>query len=182
MTQEEIKLIGEIETAVKSKGKIPAEQVRCWIDHSSLEVLGAVVNRVIRNSQRVHPALSMEEICNTVQEYYQKCLMENLQTSDYAPNRSVAGYELVSWFTTLWRDPKVPREYLTRLKTMLADLCLTNAVPADQMIGAVLEHLFEDPRIAEFFGDWKGNPILRNAFDGAVEWVDKSPYKSGSFS
>lgn len=113
----------------------------------------------------------MEEICSTVQEYYRQCLIQNLQDSEYAPNRSIAGLELVGWFQSLWRDSAVPRDYLVRLKTMLRDVCAQNKVPQDQMVGAVLEHLFETPEIAEFFADWKSDARLSKAFDLAMNWA-----------
>lgn len=116
----------------------------------------------------------MEEICSTVQEYYRQCLIQNLQSSEYAPNRSVAGVELVGWFLSLWHDSAVPREYLIRLRTMLRDLCDQNKVTQDQMAGAVLEHLFAVPEVAEFFADWKSDPRLSKAYFFAAEWVEKS--------
>ena len=114
-------------------------------------------------------------MCSTVQEYYKECLVQNLQTSEYAPNRSIAGLELVGWFRSLWRDPAVPRDYLARLKKMLRGLCLEGKVPQDQMVGAVLEHLFETPEIAEFFTDWKSDPRLRETFDLAMTWGRDHP-------
>jgi hypothetical protein len=54
---------------------------------------------------------------------------------------------------------------------MLCDLFLQNKVPQDQLVGAVLEHLFETPEIAEFFADWKSNAHLSNAFDLAMDWA-----------
>jgi|SRR5215472_6621169 len=171
MTPEDLKTIRQIEGAIQGKGMIPASQVRTWLHNPSVEVLGAINIHIMQNTRRVEPPLSMEEICNTVQEYYKQCLLQDLQNSDYAPNRSIAGLELVGWFQSLWRDPAVPREYVTRLKTMLHDLCVENKVPQDQMVGAVLEHLFETPQIAEFFADWESDPKLKDAFGQAMEWA-----------
>ena len=171
MEQSELETIREIENTLRGSQKIPAAKVKLWLGHPSVEVLGAVNVHIIQNSRRVEPPLSMEEICSTVQEYYKRCLSQDLQTSQYAPNRSIAGLELVGWFQSLWRDSAVPREYLTRLKAMLRDLCVEGIVPQDQMAGAVLEHLFETPQIAEFFSDWRSNSQLEKAFDLAMEWA-----------
>ena|SRR5947209_3356501 len=78
----------------------------------------------------------------------------------------------VGWFQSLWRDSTVPREYLFRLKSMLRELCIENEVPQDQMVGAVLEHLFETPEIAEFFSDWRTDSRLKRAYDLAMEWAE----------
>jgi hypothetical protein len=171
MTETELGIIREIENAARGTQKIPAEKVKLWLGYPSVEVLGAVNVHIMQNTRRVEPPLSMEEICSTVQEYYRQCLIQNLQTSQYAPNRSIAGLELVGWFQMLWRDSSVPREYLGRLKDMLRDLCTEGIVPSDQMAGAVLEHLFETPRIAELFSDWRSDPKLEKAFNLATEWA-----------
>ena len=98
----------------------------------------------------------MEEIRRVVQEYYKQCLLQNLQNTEYAPNRSIAGLGLVGWFQSLWRDSAFPREYLVRLKMMLRDL---------------LVHLFERPEIADFFADWKSDARLGRAFESAMDWA-----------
>jgi hypothetical protein len=171
MAQPDSETIRQIQSAVEGTKQIPASQVRDWLRHPSVEILGAVTQRIVRQSRRVEPPLSMEEICSTVQEYYRQCLIQNLQHSEYAPNRSIAGLELVGWFQSLWRDSAVPREYLARLKTMLRDLFVQNEVPEDQLVGAVLEHLFETPEIAEYFGDWRSDSRLSKAFDLAMDWA-----------
>jgi hypothetical protein len=171
MTKAELDTIREIESAALSARKIPSATVHAWLDHASLEILGAVNVHIMQNTRLVEPPLSMEKICSTVQEYYKQCLIQNLQTSQYAPNRSIAGLELVGWFQSLWRDPAVPREYLIRLKAMLQDLCLEGKVPQDQMAGSVLEHLFETPQIAEFFADWSSDSQLKKAFELAMDWA-----------
>ena len=85
-----------------------------------MEVLGAVTQHIGRQSQRWQPPFSLEEICSVVREYYKQCLLQNLQNTEHAPNRSIAGPELVAWFQSLWRDSAVPREYLVRLSTIAA--------------------------------------------------------------
>jgi hypothetical protein len=173
MTQKDLETIRQIQDAVQGTWNIPASQVRVWLHNPSVEVLGAVTEDIIRRqSRRVDPPLSMEEICSAVQEYYRQCLIQNLQDSDYASNRSIAGLEFVGWFHSLWRDSAVPREYLVRMKTMLRDLCTENRVPQDEIVGAVLEHLFERLEFQEFFADWKCDPLLSRAFAHAKEWGD----------
>jgi hypothetical protein len=164
-------VIRQIEDAGRGAQKIPASTVRSWLRNPSVKVLGAVTLHILNNSKRVEPPLTMEEICNTVQEYYKQCLIQGLDDGNYVPNRSIAGLEFVGWFQSLWRDSAVPREYVTRLKTMLRDLCMANEIPQDQVVGAVLEHLFETPQIAEFFADWRSEPKLREAYDLAMEWA-----------
>lgn len=53
---------------------------------------------------------------------------------------------------------------------MLQELCLDGSVPGDQLAGAVIEHLFEDQAIADFFVDWKDDSRLKETFDAASAW------------
>lgn len=172
MTQDDLRTIHQIEDATQGSQPIPSSIVRGWMSCTSIEVQGELSIFLLKHSERIEPPLSMEEIFSAVHKYYRQCLIQNVQDSDYAPNRSIAGLELVRWFKYLWRDSTVPREYLIRLKTMLRDLYIENKVPQDQMVGAVLEHLFETLEIQEFFADWKSDPRLARGFALAKEWGD----------
>lgn len=152
---------------------IPASLVKGWMSCHSLDVQGALTHLLAEQSRRIEPSLSWEEVCNTFQNYYKQCLIRDVQKSDYVPNRHIAGYELVNWFKYLWGEPSAPREYVLRLKTMLRDLYVENQVPQDDIVNAVLEHLFEVPEIQEFFADWKSDPSLAKAFALAKEWGDE---------
>jgi hypothetical protein len=172
MAQDDRDTIRQIEGAVEGAGMIPASRVKSWLGRApSVEVLGAIRRHIVRQSRRVEPPLSMEDICSIVQEYYRQCLIQDLDDSDYAPNRSVAGIELVDWFRSLWRDDAVPREYLARLKAMLLDLCTDPTIPQQAMVGAVIEHLFEMPEVAEFFADWKDDSRLSEVYERAMDWA-----------
>lgn len=172
MTRDDLRTIHQIEDMTQGLQAIPSSIVRGWMACPSIEVQGEVSIFLLKHPQRIEPPLSMEEIFSTVQGFYRQCLIQNVQDSDYAPNRSIAGLELVRWFRYLWRDPTVPRDYLVRLKTMIRGLCIENKVPQDQMVGAVLEHLFEELEIQEFFADWKSDSRLSKAFALAKEWGD----------
>jgi hypothetical protein len=171
MTEADARVIRDIEDVVQGTADIPASLVRKWLSgRPSVEVLGAITE-IFANSRRVVPPLTLEEICAATQEYFRLCLIHNLPDSEYAPNRSVAGLELVSWFNSLWRDSSVPREYVVRLVNMLRDLVIKGAVPQDQLAGAVLEHLFETRGVEEFFADWRDDIRLAKAFELAMDWA-----------
>jgi len=163
-------VIRQIEATMQGQDLVPASVVRLWMSNSSLQTVGAVAQRVVRQSRRIQPPLSMDEICTFIQNYYERCLVENPQDGGYALNRHIAGLELAAWFTNLWRDPAVPRSYLMSLKAMLSRLIKEGKVPAHDLVSAVLEHIFETKEIAEFFDDWKDDPDLRGAFTLSMEW------------
>ena len=172
MIPDALKTIQQIEDAIRSSQPIPASLVEAWMSSRSLDVQGALTDLLLDHSRQIVPPLSFERIFDTCKNYYRECLIQNVQDSDYAPNRSIAGVEIVRWFRYLWRDSTVPREYLVRLKSMLRDLCIENKVSEDQMVG-LIEHLFESLEIQEFFADWKSDPRLSEAFALAKEWGDR---------
>ena len=107
-----------------------------------------------------------------------QCLREDRET-EIVPSIHRAGQEFVQWFRSLWNDPDVPRNYLADLKTMLAQLYrASDRERADRLVNAIIEHLFETPEIAEFFSDWKSDPVLARGFARAMEWVERSPTQS----
>jgi hypothetical protein len=173
--QDQAETVREIETAASESKTVPAVTVRQWLQSESLEVLGAVIYHFIRHSRRINPALSMDEICKVMENYYRQCLISNLDRVNYVSNRHISGRELVGWFGVLWHDSNVDREYLVRLKIMLRDLCLGEKVPENDLVTSVLEHLFETPEIAKFFNDWRSHPVLGRVYREALEWTEKFP-------
>lgn len=171
-TEEDLKVINEIERTILCSGPIQAALVRNWLALPSLAVQTVATDLVLEEPRRIEPPLSMEEICNTMEGYYKECLIQDVEESEYVPNWGIAGYELVRWFRFLWKDPAIPREYLLRIKTMLRDLFLEKKVPMLHLVNSVLEHLFEFAEVQEFFSDWKSDPVLAEAYALAKEWGD----------
>lgn len=172
MAQDETKSIREIETALQDSNEIPASKVKRWMSSLSLAPRGVLIDLLTNHRHRIEPPLTMEERFDMIEKYYRDCLIQDVQDSDYIPNRHLAGHEFVNWFKALWNDRSVPRDYLVRLKTMLRDLSQQGQIPKDEVTTAVLEHLFEAREIQEFFSDWKSDPLLAREFALAKEWGD----------
>ena len=172
MRQDETKVINRILEAIQGPQKVSASEVKSWLQHPSLDVLSVATDLMMEHSQKIEPPLTMQEICNSVCDYYRRCLQEGHE-SEYGPSFHEVGYELARWFRSLWDDPEVPRQYLADLKTMLAELYKsTDQAKADRLVNAVIEHLFETPGVPEFFADWKSDAALSRGFARAKEWVD----------
>jgi hypothetical protein len=172
MTQDETKVINRIQEAIQGPQKVPASEVKNWLRHPSLDVLSVATGLILEHSRQIEPPLTMQEICNSVSDYYRRCLQEGHE-SEYVPSFHEAGYELARWFRSLWDDPEVPREYLADLKTMLAELYKSaDQAKADRLVNAVIEHLFETPGVPDFFADWKSDAALARGFARAMEWVN----------
>jgi hypothetical protein len=175
MTEDEIQTVREIKVEMQGAARIPATKVRTWIRSQSLAVHGAVTDLISDHSARIEPPLSMKEICEEFLHYYRRCLLENAQ-SEHVPSRYIAGYELTNWFKRLWKDSSVPREYLSQLKTMLAELYKSgDSSFREALVNGVLEHLLEDSEIAQFFEDWRAEPTLKQPYDLAMEWSTRQP-------
>lgn len=172
MTPEDMETINDIEDNVRGSGPISSSQVKKWAAVPSLDVQGALTDLIFEHRQRIDPTLSQHEVRRIVEDYYRQCLIRDIKDSDYAPNRHIAGYEFVGWFKDLWQDATIPREYLIHLKEMLREICLEGKVPRDEIVTAVLEHLFEEPALQELFVDWKSDPKLGEAFALAKAWGD----------
>jgi hypothetical protein len=167
-----MKTIDEIQDAMQTSGPISSSHVKKWAAAPSLDVQGALTDLIFEHGRRIDPPLTKQELYRVVEDYYRECLIRDIKDSDYAPNRHIAGYEFVGWFKALWQDPAVPREYIVHLKEMLRELCVQGKVSRDEIVTAVLEHLFENPALQEFFADWKSDPELAEAFALAKEWGD----------
>jgi hypothetical protein len=177
VAEDHMRVISRIQEAIQGPGKVPASEVKNWLGHPSLDVLSVATDLILEHSRQIEPPLSMREICDAIRDYYRRCLLEDRET-EFVPPLQMAGYELVRWFRNLWGDADVPREYVTDLKTMLAELYkASEREKADRLVNAVIEHLFETPEIANFFIDWKSDPVLARGFARAMEWAEKSPTK-----
>jgi hypothetical protein len=170
-------IIRQIEDVLQGRQPIQASIIRIWMSCPSLEVKGAVAILLRKCSNRITPPMSTDEICTSFETYYRECLIQNPKDGDWVSNRYVTGHELVNWFRTLWKDPAVPRVYLLRLKNMLRELYLSDESLRNVIVDSVLEHLFEMREVADFFGDWKSDPQLNEAFERARDWTRKDPSK-----
>jgi hypothetical protein len=140
---------------------IPRERVLNWMGSANIEVLGAAYVLILKpqHYNRITPPLTFDDYHTFVRHYHERCFLENPQ-GEWCNSRYEAGWNLANWFARLWRDQSVPRSALEELKTWLAKLYT-----------ATLEHLFETPELAEFFAEWKSDPILSVAHEAAMEWV-----------
>jgi hypothetical protein len=147
------------------------------MDSGDIETLAFIHNLITETRFRVEPAISIAEYVRFTKHYYERCIREN-PDGEWSVPRYIAGGELVNIFASLWRDPLVPRSVLEDLKVWLARLYREG----DQdlrtcIVQAILEHLFEQEQIREFFADWLNDEVLAVAHAEASEW-----YKGGGRS
>ena len=120
---------------------------------------------------RIVPALASDEVFDCVLEYFSFCLREDPQ-GRWVHSRYSAGWDMVGWVAGLLSDPS-NRSYLGRIEARLAELFRAGDVNLRRaIVDAVLEHLFEHRDLAKMFRPWRGDPVLRVAYDEAMMWVE----------
>lgn len=156
--------------------KIPRESVLNWMRNDDIEILGAIYTYCTNPKyyNNIDPNLTADDYYQFIKLYFRRCFIEN-PSGEWTETRYEAGWSLVNWFKTYWKDKSLPREYVSELKDWLADIYLSGDKEIRLCLStAVLEHLFDNKSISKFFfSDWQSNPILRQAFEEAMGCAGK---------
>jgi hypothetical protein len=153
-------------------GVIPLSDLREWMGSKDIEILGFAKTMMGDKRFRIEPAPTVDECVDFVKRYYERCLHEN-PDGDWSDSSFSAGWDLVNFFGSLWRDSQVPRSMLADLKGMLGRLYREGDEKIRTcIVQATLEHLVEQKPIRKFFSDWSKDPVLRVAYDEACLWPD----------
>lgn len=174
--------VAEVEEIVwrRGGGSIPRERVREWMSSADLSVLGAVWELVIENQKaldRIEPPLTEEEHDDFRLGYYELCMAANPHF-DYGLSRYEAAREVYALFR---RAPQewVDDGFLPRVKDRLAALYRKSDADVRLAIETgALEHILEETRWQRFFEDWQSDPLLKEAYDRAMEWALQHPADS----
>jgi hypothetical protein len=158
---------------------VPADPILEAMRSPALEVQAEVFRFVMDPSraERVVPPLELCDYQTFLVSYLSRCISENPNVDEADPwepvhSRGAACYELANWFRYLWSNSSPDRIVLEETKNVIRRLYLEGDKTTQQaLIQEVLEHLFENPSVKDFFSDWTSGPIeLRTAFDEASKW------------
>lgn len=164
----------EILDELEGTGRVPRERVLGWMGEESLEALGALSSLLWegRGSRRVEPPLYFEEHQAFAKHYLGRCLREDRE-GEWADSAYSAGYSLLVWLAGTWRERVDRPEALDDWKGWLAELYRAgDASLRTCLVDATLEHLFEIPEVSQYFRDWKDDPVLEEAYERALGWVE----------
>lgn len=149
---------------------VPLSDVQAWMSSSDIEVLGFTHALMSDRRFRIEPPIPLEDYVRFTKHYFGRCLKEN-PDGEWSDSRHSAGTDLVNIFAGLWRDASVPRSVLKDLKAWLENIYREGDGDLRQcLIQALLEHLFEQEGIREFFSDWRQDALLADAYENACEW------------
>jgi hypothetical protein len=176
---------GVIETIVSTfggdepsgAGEIPKEQVLDWMRSPDIQVRGCIFSMICEYERATHvkPPLGFEDYYGFIVPYLEQCIEEN-PDGEWLSSRYLAGHELVRWIVYSWKDDSVPRGKFQEFKERLAALYKRGDEGVrDAVLNAVLEHLFENSLLAEFFNDWLDDPVLAPVYRDALSWTTENP-------
>jgi len=157
--------------------EIPKSRVLEWMRCPDMEVRGALYS-MISNSERagyVNPILEFDDYYGFVLDYLEQCIEQN-PDGEWADSRYLAGHQLVAWIVDFWNNKAVPRAKLAEIKRRLGDLYRRGDEGVrDGVLNGVLEHLFENRQLANYFKDWESDPGLARVYSDALLWTKRKP-------
>jgi len=160
---------------------ISRSQVMAWMESDELDVLSTLYHYLTEEpfSQFVAPALNAEDNLRFAKKYLERCIIEG-PSSEFADNRYEAAHEAARWFRYFWKGSGNGSQEIHGLKSWLETMYLQGDDSVRIcVVNGVLEHLFEDVGIQEFFADWSLNADLQDAFARAKQWADGTRGKLG---
>jgi hypothetical protein len=135
-----------------------------------MEILGFVYSMLDDNRFSVEPQLSLEEYLKFVRHYYERCFIENPE-GEWSDSRWSVGRDLVNVLAFQWNSPDVPKSVMEDWKQWLSDVYKRGSDELQNcIVQATLEHLLEQGVFRRFFDDWLKDPVLRKAYEHALEW------------
>jgi hypothetical protein len=112
----------------------------------------------------------------SLDEFFFRHLFDRLRQDvrgDPTSSRYLAADDLRAWFQRLWRQNPRPAEVLAKIRSGLADLVRNgDQETREAVLLAVLEHVFQDSDVVDFFDGWRADPVLRKTFDEALYLSD----------
>jgi hypothetical protein len=159
--------------ASESAESIPAEVVKRGIASSDI-VTNGLVFEILHSPalyQRIAPPLTLDDFQILHIKYLPRCMKER-RDSEWRLSPYLAAHALARWFLHLWRDGQEHLKFLTDWKDALGQLFIEGGSEVrDCVVCGVLEHLFGNQTIRDFFSDWKNHPVLHDAYSDAVGMV-----------
>jgi hypothetical protein len=151
---------------------IPGTDFRRRMASDDMEVLDYTYHLLGDHRFYVEPELSLDEYLEFVRRYYERCFLES-PDGDWSDSRYSAGWDLVSVLAFQWNNPGVPKSVMEDWKQWLANIYKRGSDDVRKcIVTATLEHLLEQGVFRQFFADWVKDPILRKAYEEALEWYE----------
>ncbi len=162
------KIIISINDSIKKP--IHKEQLMDWLNDEDLDVIGATINLLTERkyTRLIEPPIKLIDYYPKLIHYLERCIKED-PDAEWAVSRYEAAFFFQTWFKRLWRYKKDYENILQELKQWIQIMYLEgNRSVRTCIITGILEHLFENKKIAGYFKEWRNEPELANAYEEAI--------------
>jgi hypothetical protein len=149
---------------------ISRKKVHEWMATSDLHAMGALYALISEPEQcsRIHPPLDKYEVDAFLRRYFERCILEDPE-SEWADSRSSAGWDIARWLKHWTKSKDFASEELAEWAKWLAELYKRGDGAIQLSIETtILEHVLDEPAIAELFANWRSDPALAAGYQRSV--------------
>src|SRR5512133_1752286 len=162
------------------EGAIPKADIFGGISGDDTELAGAIYDIVTSDKlrKRIEPPLADEELENLLMPYFELCILTDPK-GEWTLTRYSAAWEAQGCMLKVWDSDSGSSKSFTRWKKWMEKLYRAGDEAIRRaIVDGILEHLFEEKGLRQFFADWKADPQLKTAYDEAQLWADTQPKKA----
>lgn len=108
--------------------------------------------------------MTFEEYFPFAARYYERTIREN-PDGEWSDSRTTAGSDFATWFIQLWENRSTYDSEIKQLKPLVERLYKEGDQEIrSALVTSVLEHLFHDSDIVDYFANWKNESPLNPAY------------------
>lgn len=146
--------------------EIPRSKVREWMRATDLDVMGALYALLSEpdHAARISPRIETYEVSAFLRRYFERCITEDPQSA-WSDSRYSAGWDLARWLKHLAKSPDFDSIELAEWSHWLGEVYKRGDSAIQLSIEtATLEHVLDDPAVAQLFAGWLKDPALAEGY------------------
>lgn len=154
--------------------KIPKEKILEWQKVEDDRITGFLVYILTERkyTKKVEPFLDFYDCYPFLLNGYIKC-MQMYFDDDYFATSHMAGYELRNLIEHFWNYEYICEKEIVKIRKEIKDRLAHECLKADRkyadiLINGLLEHLFDNRTIKNYFKDWQKHKKLKIFYECSV--------------
>lgn len=161
----------EIEAAINSPGDINQADYRRWVEQGDLASRARVYALALSHWSRIQPAPQVSEYWAFATDYLLETLVADSQGElDYIHSGFEAAHELAAWLKHIVKEPEGEAVVADVAHRLAAAYRASDQTTRNRIETGALEHALESRRVRPFFDAWAADPVLREAYEPALQW------------
>jgi hypothetical protein len=160
-------IVAELESPAGAMGSVISEKkVRQWMATTDLEAMGALYALLSEPAQvaRIRPPIDKLDVSAFLRHYFERCITENPE-SEWADSRYSAGWDIAGLLKHWTKAKDLDSNELAEWARWLGELYKKGDDAIQLSIEtATLEHVLDEPEVAELFADWLSDPTLAEGY------------------